>query len=280
MHEKRTFNILSYFQCYLTLRYCVLLYNWDLKLDSYFIYKYPQKKMSEKELIENKELVDLEQKYQEILSNEPESNTFCLLADVQYKLGKIDKATGVLIRGLGYNKDNVTAHFLLGKIYYERWLIDQAKKEMEKVLKLAPDNLQAAILLSQIYKSEDKIAEALNVLEGVYVFHSSDNDLNEKIEEIKIELSIFENKSSMSVFETPIESRKLNQINLDPSPAQSEVFTETMLNLYLQQGQFDKAREAIEEIYKNEDEKIAAIENLEKTKLNKVNISAGFVSKD
>ncbi len=236
--------------------------------------------MSQKEHNENKELMDLEQKYEAILSNEPESNTFCLLADVQYKLGKIDKATGVLIRGLGYNKNNVTAHFLLGKIYYERWLIDQAKKEMEKVLKLAPDKLQAAILLSQIYKSEDKIAEALEVLEGVYVFHSSDNDLNDKIQEIRIELSIFENKSSMGVFETPIESRKVNQINLDQSPAQSEVFTETMLNLYLQQGEFDKAREAIEQIYKNEQEKTAAIENLEKTKLNRVNISAGFVSKD
>ncbi|MGB2691775.1 MAG: hypothetical protein WBB48_03010 [Thermodesulfobacteriota bacterium] len=236
--------------------------------------------MCEKQQIDQNGLLDLEKKYEEILTNDPESNTFCLLADIQYKLGKIDKATGVLIRGLGHNKNNVTARFLLGKIYYDRWLIEQAKKEMKKVLELTPDNLAAAKLLSEIYKSEDNFNKALETLEEAYVFHIGDEDTLRNINETKEELSKIEGASSIHLFQTPIESRKIQEISIDNSLTSSDVHTETMLNLYIEQGQYDKAIETIEKLYKNEAEKAAAIEKLEKTKLNKVNLSAGFGSKE
>ena len=236
--------------------------------------------MCQKEQIDQNELLALEKKYETILSNDPASNTFCLLADIQYRLGKVDKATGVLIRGLGYNKNNATARFLLGKIYYDRWLIEQAKKEMKKVLGLTPDNLEAAKLLYQIYKSEDNFNKALETLEETYVFHRDDTDIHSQINEIKKELSQIENKSSMQAFETPVESGKVKEISMDDSLGNSEALTQTMLNLYIEQGQYDKALEIIEYIYKNEEEKTSAIENLEKTKLNKINLSAGFGSKE
>ena len=236
--------------------------------------------MSQKEPIENEELLDLEQKYEEILTNDPQSNTFCLLADIQYRLGKIDKASGVLIRGLGYNKNNATARFLLGKIYYDRWLIEQAKKEMKKVLELSPDNLEAAKLLAQIYKSEDNFNQALETLQEAYVFHIGNEETLRNINETKEELSKIEGASSIHLFQTPKGSRKINEISLDDSLVNSQVHTKTMLNLYIEQGQYDKARETIEQLYKNEEEKAAAIEKLDKTKLNKMNLSAGFGSKD
>lgn len=236
--------------------------------------------VSEKELINKEELLDLEKKYELILNTDPESNTFCLLADTLYKLGKIEKATSVLIKGLGYNKNNSAARFLLGKIYYDRWLIDQAKKEMTKVLEISPDNLEAAKILSQIYKSEDNFKKALVILEEAFVFHRSDEEIIRKIREIKEQLSKIEGESSKHLFQTPKESRKLNEIKLDDSQVNSEVFTETMLNLYIEQGQYDKARESIEHLYKNEQKKAEAIEKLTKTKLNKMNLSAGFESKD
>lgn len=236
--------------------------------------------MSQKELTDKEELLDLERKYEQILSNDPESNTFCLLADIQYKLGKIDKATGVLIKGLGYNKNNATARLLLGKIYYDRWLIDQAKKEMKKVLELSPDNLEAAKLLTQIHISENNFQKALSILEEANVFHRSDEETQKLINQIKERVSKIEGESSRHVFQTPRGKRKTNTINLEDAAANSEVVTETMLNLYIQQGQYDKARETIELLYKNEQEKAQAIEKLDKTKLNKMNLSAGFESRD
>lgn len=259
---------------------CATSYNSELKLDSEFRCKYPQSIVCQNEETDRNKLLEMEQKYEAAISSEPESNTFCLLADIQYKLGKVDKATGVLIRGLLHHSNNATAHFLLGKIYFDRWLIDKAKKEMEKVLEIAPDNLEASNLLSQIYKSEDKLPKALETLEAAHIFHSDDPEILDRIERIKNEISDMELESSRKVFKTPPGSRKVNIINTDENGQADEVYTETILNLYLCQGKYDEARETIEHLYKSEEEKKAAIENLEKTKLNKMNAVAGFVVTD
>ena len=230
--------------------------------------------------MEDHELAELEKKYEDILSEDPESNTFSLLANILYSQGKTDKAIGVLIRGLGYNKNNVTARFLLGKIYYERWMINQAKKEMEKVLQYAPQNLQAAKLLSQIYRSEDKWDKALQTLSVAYSFHSSDENVVVEMKEIKKEISKKKAKLSKQVFETPAGSRKIKGMEIDDSSKNEEVYTETMANLYIEQGQYDKAREVLEKIFTNETERNLAIEKLEETKLNKMNLTAGLSSRE
>ncbi len=236
--------------------------------------------MSGKENMEDHELAELEKKYEDILSEDPESNTFSLLANILYSQGKTDKAIGVLIRGLGYNKNNVTARFLLGKIYYERWMINQAKKEMEKVLQYAPQNLEAAKLLSQIYRSEDKWDKALQTLSVAYSFHSSDENVVVEMKQIKKEISKKEAKLSKQVFETPAGSRKIKGMEIDDSSKNEEVYTETMANLYIEQGQYDKAREVLEKIFTNEAERNLAIEKLEETKLNKMNLTAGLSSRE
>ena len=230
--------------------------------------------------MEDHELAELGKKYENTLSEDPESNTFSLLANVLYSQGKTDKAIGVLIRGLGYNKNNVTARFLLGKIYYERWMINQAKKEMEKVLQYAPQNLEAAKLLSQIYRSEDKWDKALQTLSVAYSFHSSDENIVVEMKEIKKEISKKEAKLSKQVFETPSGSRKIKGIEIDDSSKNEEVYTETMANLYIEQGQYDKAREVLEKIFTNETERNLAIEKLEETKLNKMNLTAELSSRE
>lgn len=230
--------------------------------------------------MEDHELAELGKKYENTLSEDPESNTFSLLANVLYSQGKTDKAIGVLIRGLGYNKNNVTARFLLGKIYYERWMINQAKKEMEKVLQYAPQNLEAAKLLSQIYRSEDKWDKALQTLSVAYSFHSSDENVVVEMKEIKKEISKKEAKLSKQVFETPSGSRKIKGMEIDDSSKNEEVYTETMANLYIEQGQYDKAREVLEKIFTNETERNLAIEKLEETKLNKMNLTAELSSRE
>jgi hypothetical protein len=53
-----------------------------------------------------------------------------------------------------------------------------------------------------------------------------------------------------------------------------------MANLYIEQGQYDKAREVLEKIFTNETERNLAIEKLEETKLNKMNLTAGLSSRE
>ncbi len=240
--------------------------------------KYPETNMCQNKQQKDNELQLLEQKYEEILTNDPKSNAFCQLADVLSKQGKEDKAIGVLIRGLSHNKNNVTARFMLGNIYYDRWFIEQAKKEMEMVLEITPDNLHAAKLLAEIYNSEDKLDKALSTLEGSYVFHKNDSVLMKEIDKIKKLISEKEREQSSRAFETPIESRNVHEISIVNSIDNAEVYTETMFNLYLEQGLYDQARKIIDRIYSDEVQKKSAIEKVEKTKLNKMNNSAGFSS--
>jgi len=70
------------------------------------------------------------------------------------------------------------------------------------------------------------------------------------------------------------------EIEIGDSANNKEVYTETMANLYIEQGQFDKARNILEKIFTSEKERNLAIEKLEKTKLNKINLSAGLTSKE
>ncbi len=280
MRKERTFKIASWFLWNMALGDCANLYISELKLDSYFSSKYPENNMCQSKHNEEGELALLEKKYEEILSSDPTSNTFSQLADILCKQGKVDKAIGVLVQGLVHNKNNATARFMLGKIYYDRWLIEQAKKEMEKVLEISPDNVEAAKLLSQIYRSEDMLDKALTTLEGVFVFHRDDNILADEINQINASISEKESEQVSRVFETPIESRKINEVKLNDSTSKDELYTETMLSIYIEQGEYDMAREVIEKIYDDESQRNSAIEKLKKTKLNKMNSFAGFESGD
>ncbi len=147
---------------------------------------------------------------------------------------------------------------------------------MEMVLEITPDNVNAAKLLAEIYKSEDNFDKALCTLEEAYVFHRDDSSLAEEIRQVKKHISQKEYEESSRVFETPIESRKVNHIRLEEALTHGELNTETMFNLYLEQGEYDLAREIIDKIYSDEVQRKSAIEKLEKTKLNKINNSAGF----
>ena len=100
------------------------------------------------------------------------------------------------------------------------------------------------------------------------------------MKEIKKEISKKEAKLSKQVFETPAGSRKIKGMEIDDSSKNEEVYTETMANLYIEQGQYDKAREVLEKIFTNETERNLAIEKLEETKLNKMNLTAGLSSRE
>ncbi|MEE9238585.1 MAG: tetratricopeptide repeat protein, partial [Thermodesulfobacteriota bacterium] len=75
-------------------------------------------------------------------------------------------------------------------------------------------------------------------------------------------------------------SRKIKGMEIDDSSKNEGVYTETMANLYIEQGQYDKAREVLEKIFTNETERNLAIEKLEETKLNKMNLTAGLSSRE
>ncbi len=231
--------------------------------------------------LETEELRKFEEKYEQILSRDPSSATFIFLAQVLYKQGKIDKAINVLIKGLRYNKKSVTGRFLLGKIYYDRWMIEQAKKEFKTVSQLAPDNLAACRMLMQIYKSEEMHEKALELLRSVYAYHPQDSTIPLEIRELEDEIVKKKNKehkflTAKDAIRSSVESKSVDELISGIKNYERELFTETMADIYFDQGLYEKACSVLENILDSDPSNTAVRRKLEKTRLYLINKTAGF----
>ena len=227
------------------------------------------------------DFIKTEEKYEEILAKDPSSSTFVFLAQILYRQNKLDRALSVLINGLRYNKNNITGRFLLGKIYYERWIIEPAKKELETVYGLAPDNLAAGKMLVQIYKSEENYKRALEVLRFVHEFHPSDEAIRSEIKELmeKIENETKkdgETPAAWENFSAPGGTKKIEAAESNEAVSETELITETMADLYMKQGIYDKALRVFEKILENDPTNSSVRKKYDESRLRILNKAAGF----
>lgn len=228
------------------------------------------------------ELVRFEEKYARILSQDPSSVTFIFLAQVLHKQGKVDKAIKVLINGLKYNRNSVTGRFLLGKIYYDRWLIEQSKREFQAVIDLAPDNLAACKMLVQIYKSEEAYGRALELLKTASAYHPHDASITCELTEIESLLSSAEKKekefrSARDSIRNAFESKSTEELESSLKQEGKELFTETMADIYIAQGLYEKACSVLEKMHEKDPGNESVSKKLAQSKLHMVNKSAGFI---
>jgi tetratricopeptide (TPR) repeat protein len=214
-------------------------------------------------------------KYEELLENDPASPTFVFLAQILYKQNKLERAIGVLIKGLRYNTNNITGRFLLGRIYYEGWMIESAKKELETVFGLAPDNLAAGKMLVEIYKSEDNFEKALEVLRFVYEFHPSNTSIRSEIEQLLEEID-GQPPAPWENFSPPAVSKKTEAAEPDGDPLNTELITETMADIYIKQGDYGKGLSVLQNIFENDPENNSVRKKLEECRLKVINKMAGF----
>ena len=228
-----------------------------------------------------RELRIYQEKYEKILADDPGSLAFIFLAQVLYKQQRLDKALGVLAKGLRHNKDNVSGRFLLGKIYNEMWMIDQAKKEFKTVIKLAPDNLAASKALVEILKSEENYEKALEVLDSIHMFHPTDEYIISEIDEVRSKIAglgtskVLDINANEQIDKKYIaEKTDYNKNTEDPN----SLVTETMADVYINQGLFDKAASILQEILINDPHNISVMKKLEISKSKVISQSLGLDS--
>lgn len=215
------------------------------------------------------------EKYEEILKNEPGSSTFVFLAQTLYKTKELDRAIGVLIKGLRYNKNNITGRFLLGKIYYERWMIEPAKKELETVFELSPDNLAAGKMLEEIYRSEENYEKAYEVLSFVYEFHPGDESIVSKLEELSLKIES-RPPAPWENFSPPVSKDKSTTRN----NIGDELNTETIADIYMKQGDLDKGLSVLEKMLEEDPDNQGVRKKISKIRLEIINRAAGFGKKE
>jgi tetratricopeptide (TPR) repeat protein len=230
----------------------------------------------------NDELSKFEEKYARILSQDPSSVAFIFLAQVLHKQGKVDKAINVLINGLRYNKKSVTGRFLLGKIYYDRWLIEQAKREFQTVVQLAPDNLAACKMLAQIYKSEEAFEKALEILRTASSYHPHDETIHSDMRDITDSLSMVKKRENefrlaRENIKTALDSKSIEELEKSIKKYDKELYTETVADIYFDQGLYDKSLSVLEAILQNNPGNDGIRKKLEQSRLFLINKTAGFL---
>lgn len=182
----------------------------------------------------------------EEFAEDPNNNL--MLAGISKSLGDSDKALSILFSELRQNQGNLSAKLMVAEIYYERWMIDEAKKYLGQIIDLTPNNEKALDMLSKIYNSENDTEKALDLLYKKFIFGSNKSQTLFEIENLKNEnatqsghLDITKNiKNKLSDSYNLINS-KTSEVNL---------ITETMADLYINQGYYDKAAEILEQLLK------------------------------
>jgi len=195
--------------------------------------------------VSQEELKALKEKYEKLLAENPSSVAFVFLAEILIKSGEIERATDVLTQGLKHNPQNVTAKFILGKIYYDKGMIEQAKKAVEEIVQSAPDNVAASKILIQIYRTEGKPEKALEVAQSVSFFFPGDDEIRDVIEDLKKEIALAEEKEKAELSESIGEEEEKESFS---EFFKAEIYTETMADLYMNQGLYEEAVRVFEKL--------------------------------
>jgi len=178
-------------------------------------------------------LEELEVKYAKVLEDNPASDCFVPLSQLLMIKRKTDEALKVLTRGILHNKENVTARYLRGKIYLDRWMVDKARKEFEMVVRLEPGNIDASKALLQIYSSKGNFGDALNLARNLCFCHPNNKEVKNLFNQIKEIDSV--GKNGKRNFRSAI------YLAENKSCQNNDLATETLANLYFNQGHYDQA---------------------------------------
>lgn len=200
-------------------------------------------------------LEDLE-RLKEKVDKDPNSNLFFPLAEEYKKVGMLDEAIDVLMKGLHSQPDYMSARVSLGKIYLEKSMVNEARAEFEKVINSKPDNLFAHRKLAEIYRNLGERDKALEEFRMVLTLNPLDEDTVRTITEIEKELTV---QSGITDTTFPI----LQEVKLSDVSLAGEVSDNDKEEMKAQGEGIKEEFKEIQEIEKFEDTAIETAEQRE-----------------
>ncbi|MCX7793067.1 MAG: hypothetical protein N2257_01465 [Thermodesulfovibrionales bacterium] len=125
------------------------------------------------------------EKLKEKVEKDPLSKLFVPLAEEYRKMGMLDEAISVLLKGLESQPSYMTARVALGKIYLEKKMLREAKEEFKKVVTAIPDNLFALKKIAEISAELGEIPEAIDAYSRILKLNPLDEEAKLNLEELK-----------------------------------------------------------------------------------------------
>jgi tetratricopeptide (TPR) repeat protein len=104
---------------------------------------------------------ELIEKYQLLLDKDPKSQVFAPLTEAYRKMGLLEEAFRIAVRGVQFNPNFSGGRIALAKVFLERDNLSAALDELEKSVELSSDNILAHQLLAECYLRVKRPKEAL-----------------------------------------------------------------------------------------------------------------------
>lgn len=122
---------------------------------------------------------ELIEKYQILLQKDPKSQVFAPLTEAYRKMGLLEEAFRIAVRGVQFNPQFGGGRIALAKVFLDRENLQGAVNELEKAVELSPDNIMAHALLAECYLKSKRPKEALRSFKMV-LFLSPNNEKAQK----------------------------------------------------------------------------------------------------
>jgi len=197
-------------------------------------------------------------------ARDPKSRAFAQLADAYRKEGFLDEAIEICLQGLKDHPTYVSARVVLGRAYLEKGELDRAEGEFLRVLELDPENLLAHRLLGEIYLQQGREVEARKCYEEVLRLNPFDREVKELLHALPtppMPLSLTGSESDsveaqpsslpIEATEEPVaagglpEGESVGAVLEGSRDAHDSLegipLSETLADLYIQQGLLDEA---------------------------------------
>ena len=118
---------------------------------------------------------ELIERYQLLLQKDPKSQVFAPLTEAYRKMGLLEEAFRIAVRGVQFNPNFGGGRIALAKVFLDRDNPAGALDELEKAVELSPDNILAHSLLGDCYLKAQRPKDALRSFKMV-LFLAPTND--------------------------------------------------------------------------------------------------------
>lgn len=201
-------------------------------------------------------------KYEARLASEPRSRIFAQLADAYRKAGRLEEAIRTCRSGLREHPTYASARMVLGRALNEKGQLAEAEKELAIVLELTPGNAVAHRLLGDLAAAQGRQDEARKRYETALGLSPQDREAREALQRLRqapgpapeAPEGAFRGLPAGVPGRTgaaPPDARGVSEEPPAEPEASSEALglaTETLADLYAQQGFGERAAEIYQEL--------------------------------
>jgi tetratricopeptide (TPR) repeat protein len=173
--------------------------------------------------------------YDQILNSAPSQRILLLVLTKLKEEGEIDRVIQECLKALEVYPNDIYIRRLLAESYLETSQVSSAEIELNKTIGFITDLADVYKIQAGIHRKQGRIKEAIAALKIYLSYHPQDEDARRLYDEL-----IFEEEPSASELRSPPEAIATT-FEEDSEEKLQEIVTPTLAELYLKQGEPQKA---------------------------------------